>query len=404
MIRSESAQMIREKALEGKSAYRIAQELGISKNTAKKYMDTGSTEKAQYPKRQSKIDAFKPEIDRLMSIGVFNCVVIMERIQKLGYDGKITILKEYVHSFRPPKRHPAVRRYETAPGEQAQMDWGICSYLDENGTEHKISAFTMKLGYSRVQYVEFSKRCDLFSLLHCMLNAFEYFGGVPEKVLTDNMKTVIIGREAGKPIWNKGMLEFANDMGFVMKVCKIRRPQTKGKVERLVGYVKDNFMAGRTFSDISDLNSQARDWCERVNGKISAAINEPPLKRLPQEKLKPLPEIKICDRYRYESRFVSKDGFVSYDGVRYGVPWKYSGHHVSVRIRNGKLEIFHELLLIAQHNVESVSGRIVMLKGQYEGLTEKHGLTYMTSARQVNNQVETRPLSVYEKILEASNG
>lgn len=284
------------------------------------------------------------------------------------------------------------------------MDWETCNYLDENGTEHKISAFTMKLGYSRVRYVEFSKRCDLFSLLHCMLNAFEYFGGVPEKVLTDNMKTVTIGREAGKPIWNKGMLEFANDMGFVMKVCKIRRPQTKGKVERLVGYVKDNFMAGRTFSDISDLNSQARDWCEKVNGKISAAINEPPLKRLPLEKLKPLPDIRICDRYRYESRLVSKDGFVSYDGVRYGVPWKYSGHQVSVRVRNGKLEIFHELLLIAQHNIESISGRIVMLKGQYEGLTEKHGLTYMTSARQVNNQVETRPLSVYEKILEASNG
>ena len=404
MIRSESVHMIREKAIDGKTAYTIAKELGISKNTAKKYIAPGSTEKAQYPKRQSKIDAFKPEIDKLIACGVYNCVVILERIQKLGYDGKITILKDYVRPFRPAKKCRAVRRYETEPGYQAQMDWAICPYIGTDGKEHKLTAFTMILGHSRMRYLEFSKRCDVFSLMHCMLNAFEYFGGIPETVLTDNMKTVTLGREAGKPIMNQKMLEFANDMGFVWKLCKIRRPQTKGKVERLVNYVKDNFMAARTFTDINDINAQAKDWCNKVNAKASATTNDTAVKGLTQEKLKPLPTAAIRDRYRYESRSVSKDGFISYDGVRYGVPWEYSGRYVTVRVKNGRLEIFYELMLIAKHNIEGVSGRTVMLEGQYKGLTEKNGLIYPISARQVSSQVETRPLSVYERILEASNG
>ena len=107
MIRSEAVHMIREKAIEGKTAYRIAKELGISKNT-----------------------------DKLIASGVYNCVVILERIQKLGYDGKITILKDYVRPFRPAKKCRAVRRYETKPGYQAQMDWAICDYIGTDGREH----------------------------------------------------------------------------------------------------------------------------------------------------------------------------------------------------------------------------------------------------------------------------
>ena len=99
----------------------------------------------------------------------------------------------------------------------------------------------MILGYSRTKYIEFVKRCDLRSMERCMLNAFQYFGGVPKEVLTDNMKTVVTGREAGKVIWNTQFSDFAVEMGFVPKVCRVRTPQTKGKVERLVQYVKENF-------------------------------------------------------------------------------------------------------------------------------------------------------------------
>lgn len=100
MIKGDVIHLIHEKALEGKTAYRIGKELGISKNTAKAYIVSGCNENAQYPKRPSKLDAFKSEIDRLISQGVFNCVAIFDHIQKHGYNGKITILKDYIRPFR----------------------------------------------------------------------------------------------------------------------------------------------------------------------------------------------------------------------------------------------------------------------------------------------------------------
>ena len=404
MIRSESITMIREKALEGKSAYMISKELGFSKNTVKKYMDTSQNIKPTYPTRASKLDPFKEYIHELMAAGIFNCVVIMERITEKGYDGGISILKDYVKPFRPAKKSPAVQRYETPPGKQAQMDWGISHYVDDMGHEHKVPAFIMILGNSRMKYVEFTKRCDLFSLQRCILDAFEYFEGVPETILTDNMKTVILGRESGKPVWHPGFLDFANDIGFVPKVCKVRKPQTKGKVERLVHYVKDNFMPGRVFSDIHDLNRQAISWCDKVNAKISSSTGYTPIELLPDEHLKGLPDTKVCDRYRFETRLVSRDGFVSYDGVRYGVPWQYSGKYVTVRAIKDKLEIFDGLMLIASHDIEPHSGRILFLDGQYRGLAEKNGLTFFTGARMHTETVEIRPLSIYEELLEVSNG
>jgi len=400
MLRSESIIMIREKVLEGKSAYAVSKELGFSKNTVKKYIDPKNTDKQSYPTRASKLDPYKNEINRLMSNGVFNCVVILEHIEKLGYDGKMTILKDYVAPFRPPKNVPAVRRYETLPGKQAQMDWGICQYTDLKGNIRKVSAFTMVLGNSRTRFLRFTKRCDLFSLERCIIEAFEYFGGVPETLLTDNMKTVALGREGGKVIWNTGFLDFCKDVGVIPKVCRIRRPQTKGKVERLVSYVKNNFMPGRTFVDIIDLNKQALEWCSKVNNKPLQTTGKTAFEQLQEEKLLPLPNKVILDRYRYEARSVSRDGFVSYDGVRYGVPWEYSGRQVTVRAIKNKIEVFDGLQLIASHELVGSSGRMIFLEGQYRGLAEKHGLTFIPGGREISQTVEERPLAMYEAILE----
>lgn len=404
MLRSESIHMIREMALEGKSPYSIGKELGISKNTVRKYLDLSADGKQKYPDRGSKLDPYKPKIKEMMASGIFNCVVIFERIQELGYNGQISILKDYVRPFRPPKQLPAVRRYETEPGRQTQMDWGICRYGDDHGELHKVPCFVMILGHSRARYIEFTKRCDLFSLEHCILNAFEYYNGVTETILTDNMKTVTEGREGGKPIWNPGFLDFSNDIGFVPKVCRVRRPETKGKVERLVQYVKNNFLPGRVFTDIDDLNKQAVEWCNKVNAKPSYTTGRKPFEMMAEEKLKPLPDSCICDRYRYESRKVSNDAFVSYDGVRYGVPWQYCGRNVTVRSHSGNIEIYDGLVLIASHECEPHSGRAVSIEGQYQGLAERNGMVVIPAAHMTDAEVEKRPLSVYEDILEVCDG
>jgi len=195
--------MIREKAQNGKSAYAIGKELNISKNTAKKYLTQPRKEHGlKGRKRPSKLGPFKPQIDEMIKNGIYNCVVIVERLNEMGYAGGITIIKDYVKQFRPARSSQAVQRYETPPGMQAQMDWGIAHYTDDKGKIHKTPFFVMILVYSRCKYIEFAKRCDIYSLLRCMVNAFEYFGGVPEVVLTDRMKTMVNASEAGRPIWN----------------------------------------------------------------------------------------------------------------------------------------------------------------------------------------------------------
>ena len=119
----------------------------------------------------------------------------------------------------------------------------------------------------------------------------------------------------------------------------------------------------------------------------------------------PLPGETIRDRYRYESRQVMRDGLISYDGVKYGVPWEYSGRTVTVRAMKGKLQVFDGIQLIAEHDLEPHSGRILFLPGQYRGLAEGRGLVYPTSAKLIGrDDVEHRPLSVYEELLEVSNG
>ncbi len=401
MIRSGLINMIRENVRKGKSAHAVGKELGISKNTAKKYMHQPKTEHGLKGRtRPTKLDPFKPQINEMMENGIFNCVVILERLQDMGYTGGITIIKDYVKPFRPARSAPAVRRYETLPGKQAQMDWGITHYIDEKGEIHKTPVFVMILGNSRCKYVEFTKRCDIYSLLRCMTNAFEYYGGVPETVLTDRMKTVITGSEAGKPIWNSRFEDFASEMGFVPKVCRVRKPQTKGKVERLVNYVKDNFLPGRKFKDLYDLNSQALMWCRKVDSKVHGTTGEIPLEALSKEPLLPLPDKAVRDKYRWETRKVTRDGVVSYDGAKYGIPWQYSGREVRVRIFGGFFEVYYGEVRIARHRTEYASGRIVWFKGQYQGLAEKGGIAVpLPFARKEGTEsVEIRPLSVYDAL------
>jgi len=401
MIRSGLINMIREKAQKGKSAYAIGKELGISKNTAKKYMNQPKKEHGlKGRKKPSKLDPYKPEIDAMMERGIFNCVVILERLQAYGYTGGITIIKDYVKPHRPPRSAPAGQRYETEPGKQAQMDWGISHYIDEKGNVHKTPTFVMLLGNSRRKYVEFTKRCDRYTLLRCMVNAFEYFGGVPDTVLTDRMKTVLDGIEAGKPIWNKMFEDFAAEMGFVPKVCRVRRPQTKGKVERLIEYVKNNFLPGRQFKDLNDLNSQVLEWCKKVDSKVHGTTGEIPLEVSSKEPLNPLPEKAVRDKYRWETRKVTRDGFVSYDGAKYGVPWQYSGKEVRVRAYDDYFEAYYGEVRIARRKIEYASGKVAWLKGQYEGLAERGGIAIPLpyARKEEKEDVEIRSLSVYDAL------
>lgn len=387
----------------GKSIRQIARETKVSRNTVRKYLRAnGLPERKPRPKRGSKLDPFKPTLDELMAAGIYNAEVLWERIREQGYTGGKTLVKDYVKPHRPVRQAPAVQRYETKPGDQAQVDWGIAEYIDPQGVVHKVAVFVMTLGYSRATYIEFTRRCDIRSFIRCLIHAMEYFGGVPKVMLTDRMKTVLLGMgDDRKPRWHPVFADFAATIGMIPKVCRVRRPQTKGKVERSVRYVKENFLPGRTFVDLGDLNAQARQWCEMKNRRIHGTTGERPCDRLPQEALKPLPSEEMLAPFRYESRKVSRDGFVSYDGVRYGVPWAYSNREAMVRCMRGYVEIWIDGALVARHE-QVYRHALVRLPGQYEGLQTAQGYAYpRPAARQIAaEQVETRSLEWYERLLE----
>ena len=256
MLRSESVISLHKLQAEGKSIRGISQASGHARNTVRKYLRAkGIPQPKQRRPRPSKLDPFKPLLEDLMKQGIFNCEVMLRILKEQGYTGSHSILREYIHPFRPPKQTPAVCRYETKPGEHAQVDWGICEYIDLLGQTHKVPVFVMVLGYSRVKYIEFTKRCDIHSFLRCLIHGFEYFGGVPKIMLTDRMKTVIVGMDDNhNPKWQSTFADFAATIGLVPQVCRVKRPQTKGKVERVVRYAKENFLPGRKFIDLADLN------------------------------------------------------------------------------------------------------------------------------------------------------
>lgn len=405
MLRSGYVLTIHELKAQGKSIREIARLTGHSRNTIRKYLKLRELPHPKpRPKRKSKLDPFLGDLQQWMDEGIYNCEVLLEKLQAKGYTGSRSILKEYVRQFRPPRRSKAVMRYETQPGEQAQVDWGVCGYTDAQGNHRKINAFVFTLGYSRDQYVEFVSRADISTFLRCFVHALEYYGGVPQTVLFDNMKTVVIERDDNNnPQWNPLFADFALQMGFTPRLCQPRRPQTKGKVENGVKYLKGNFWPGRRFTDGADLNHQGLAWCQKVGRRIHGTTGERPCDRLvlEKEKFQPLPAPNVLARFLTETRSVSRDCYVSFDGSRYGVPWELAGQEVQVRQTGPYVEILQRGKQVALHPKALLSRTIVPLAGQYQGipLTQPPRYKPPTAIQVPAPEVEVRPLQVYEELV-----
>jgi transposase len=404
MLRSGHVLTIHELRAQGKSIREIARITGHSRNTVKKYLRLRELPQPKpRSRRPSKLDPFVDDLKRWMDEGIFNCEVLLERLQAKGYTGGRTILKDYVKRFRPPRRPKAVMRYETAPGEQAQVDWGVCKYKDTEGRDKHLYAFVYTLGYSRDQYVEFVTRADISTFLRCFVHALEYFGGVPQTVLFDNMKTVKLGNDTeGNPVWHPLFIDFALVVGFKPRVCRPRRAQTKGKVENGVKFLKGNFWPGRRFTDLADLNHQVLAWCQKVSRRIHGTTGQRPCDRraLEKERLQPLPAPGVLARFLTETRTVAIDGFVSFDGSRYGVPWELAGQEVQIRQAGSYVEILHHGRRVALHPRALLPKTTVPLTGQYREIPLSQPPRHRppTAVQLPAPEVEVRSLQVYEAL------
>ncbi len=353
MIRSRTVNTIHELAAQGKSIQDIAITLELARNTVRKYLRHPelSAMPRPRPNRRSKLDPFKEQIKQWINEDhCYNCEAMLPRLLDMGYTGSLSVLKAFVHPLRPPQAgHAPVQRFETKPGEQVQFDWGEFKY-EREGVPRKVYGFTAILCYSRMRFVTFVKRCDAPTMIRCLMEAFEYFGGLPKAALTDRMKSVLLEMEGKIPRWNPRFADFMASIGVAPRVCKAYTPQTKGKIERSVGVIKQGFWPGVCFSDIDDLNRQAHIWCERINSRVHRTTHERPRERREQEPLSPFPAAFAWERFATEERKVSWDGYLSYDGVLYGLPSEppVAGTVVQVRERHGILSVWSQGHLLAE--------------------------------------------------------
>jgi transposase len=241
--------------LQGHSICKIADLTGLSRNTIRRVLREKVPRPFQTPERGSKLDPFKDYIAaRLLASGL-SAVRLFEEVKAQGYNGSVIILRRFIRTLKADAqaKKKATVRFETPAGQQAQVDWAYCGqFKNQEGRMVKVYAFVMILGFSRMVYSCFTTSMDLATLINCHKQAFEFFGGLPKEVLYDNMKQVRLSLDK----WNPLFLDFANHYGFLPRTHRIYRPRTKGKVERAIHYLKDNFLAGRCFDDLADLNAQ----------------------------------------------------------------------------------------------------------------------------------------------------
>jgi len=220
------------------------------------------------PTPASKLEPFKVYLAERLQAGVWNARVLLRELRSREYQGGYTILTDWLRPQRESARVVAVRRFETPPGKQAQVDWGHLGSLLESGEERMLWGFTMTLGYSRRMMAEAATDQKLGTLLRMHEAAFQQWGSVPEEILYDRMKTVWTGTdERGEIVWNAVFLDFARYWEFTPRLCRPYRAQTKGKVESGVKYVRRNFLCGlqgREPSNLADLNAELHRWISEV--------------------------------------------------------------------------------------------------------------------------------------------
>ena len=397
---------IRSDKIKGMSYTELGKKYNIDPRTAKRYAE--SEIKPEYTltePKPSKLDPYKKQIDQWLEEAPYSAVRILEKLQELGFDGKYSIVKEYVRGKKMDFNEKATVRFETMPGQQGQVDWGFFENYTvyEEGNEKKLYCFLMVLGYSRMRYIEFVTDMTTDTLIRCHQNAFRYFCGYPNEILYDNMRQVVIKRllKQENSVLNRQFEDFAGFYGFAPVLCRPYRGQTKGKVERTVRFVRENFMVGIRYESLDDLNGQAVAWCNKVNAKIHATTNEIPFERLKKEGLNPIKHEYIIDRINL--RRVQKDCLISYSGNQYSVPCEYVGKDVAIVAMDNILVAYYEGKQVAVHRISHQKKDMIIAPNHYANIKikERVGTPNPLMKQEVSYETENiqMDLSKYDEVL-----
>ena len=430
MLKVEDRFMIKELHRTGVSISDIARLTGHDRKTVRAVIaDPLIRQRRPARPRASKLDPYTPYLKQRLADGVFNAQKLFHEIAAQGYPGQRGLVRTFVQPFRQARAAQATVRFETAPGEQAQVDWGHFGSIEHRGRLRTLYAFLFTLGWSRATYLEFTVSLTSAVFLRCHVHAFHALGGIPRRIRYDNLKSVVLDRGPDGTIrWQPGFLDFATDYGFGPQACRPYRAQTKGKVERGIGYVRTSFWPGLTVADLADLNGQARDWTATIaNQRLHGTTGEVPAARLPHEGLQPLAGTPDYDTSLVGYRRSRRDSRISYGGNFYSVPLLFAGQQLLVR------ELADEVLVVVSPQGEEIARHALAHGANQQVITPAHFATLPAGpaqTRPVNRRsgspvrvaaplgaaslasdaplvpdaplVEVRPLAEYDRLLEVA--
>ncbi len=292
MIGLETRMLLRHYLAQGLSHTALARQLGISRRTIQRWIAAGDLERdltapPQYgprPRALTRLDPYRSILQaRLRDYPALSAVRLLEEIRAAGYTGGYSQLRDYVRAIRPRPAPEPVVRFETAPAEQGQVDFATFRF--PWGTRH---ALVVVLGYSRLMWLRFYERQDMRTLFQGLEEAFAFFGGVPKELLFDQMRSVItrdLRLLGGQFVLNEEFLRFAAHWGFRPRACRPYRAKTKGKVERPIRYVRENFVYGRDLLDDVHLDAERERWLTgTANVRVHATTRERPVERFADER------------------------------------------------------------------------------------------------------------------------
>ena len=321
---------------------KIERHLRMSWRTIKKYLDAPAQGPAER-QRESKLDPFKATITEwLEKDPTVTAAVIEQKLRSLGYRGGHSILREYVHTARPQlKSSRAFLRMEPPPGERFEVDWGHFGVLDYAGDKRKLYTFALVEAHSRMLYLEFTHSLTFETFVRCHVHAFTALGGLAREIAYDNLATAVAEHDGRLVRFLPRFLGFAREYGFFPKACNVAAGWEKGKVERAIGYTRQSFWPLREFTDLHDVNRQARQWLAEVaNQRLHRETRERPIDRFQANALRPLPVIPYDYRDTVEA-LVYKDLRLHFDGNRYCVPPRLVGRRLTLKADSSSVTIYN---------------------------------------------------------------
>lgn len=376
---------IRKLSLAGMSIRAIAHRLRLCRNTVRKALRRREVKPEGNKRKRARFLGLKPFQEvcvQMLTQGLIGTRILHE-LRKLGYSGGQSSLYRFLSVLKaelPRPRQKAAVRFETPPGKQAQFDWSPYRVV-LGGTLTKVIIYNFILAYSRRKFYWPSLRETQEAVFEALEAALWECGGCPAEILVDNAKVFVKDARPSHFQWNPQFLAILQHYGMVPLACQVRRPQTKGKVERPFYYLEQHFIKGRTFLNFEDFTLQLRAFTDEVNHRVHQTLGAPPWERFVEEErehLQGLPPGRFFGPTRL-FRKVTWDSLIAFDGSRYSVPFAYAGKEVSLKVSQGiSLEVHSSQgERIAFHRLVAKRGSVVIEPAHYEGWKKQLPWTFL---------------------------